>query len=238
MSQPPPQYPPGSPDPGGVPPGGWGTPPGSGPPPTGLPPQGWGPGGPGGPDGGPPQRSKAPLVVVLVVLVALAAAGGIYLLTQDEGHSEEEQAYIDAITDAAEANEQEEFPLTEEENRCLATAAVDTVGVEQLREAATPEEIRETTSGEPLENVDLDLGEAGDYFDRANDCIDFRDVFLESLEQGGGLSSEQISCVDDSIDDRLLRDLFVAEFAEDEDAADEADRAADDATEDCDLPDS
>lgn len=251
MSQPP-QYPPGYPPPGGVPPGGWGQPPGSGDqppggvppgggppgggPPDGGPPQGWGPGGPGDPYGGPPRRSKAPLVIVLVVIAALAVGGGVFLLTQGEDRSDEEQAYIDALTVAAEANEDEEFPLSEEENRCLAAAAVDTVGVDRLRDIGSPDEIREDAGdGDPLEDVDLDLDQAGTYFDNASDCIDFREVFVEGLERGQ-LTEDQIDCVNENISDDVLRQLLVAEFAEDEDAAAEADEAANEATEECDLP--
>jgi hypothetical protein len=195
---------------------------------------GWGPGG--GSDG-PSGRRNTPLVVLLVLVAVALVGGGVFLLTQGDERSEEEQAYIDALTDSAEASEGEdtEIPLSEDENRCLATAAVDAVGIEELREVGTPEEVRDNDSGDALEEVDIDLEQAGAYYDRARGCVDFRDVLTADLEDQG-LSSEQVECVNRQVGDDLLRDLIVAGFAEDDDAAQEAEEATDEATESCDLP--
>lgn len=238
MSQPPPQYPPGGPPSGGVPSGGWEQPPG-GQPPGGTPPGGWGPGSGGygaGPPAGPPGRSKAPLIIVLAVVAVVLVGGGVYLLTQGEERSEEEEQYIDAITASAEANEDQdsEEALSEEENRCLAIAAVDTVGLERIREVGTPEEIR-NTDGDPLESIELNLEQAGAFYDEADGCVDFRQVLLNDLESSG-LTSEQIECVDQNLGDDLLRDLLVAQFADDTDASSEAGQAVEEATSSCNLP--
>jgi hypothetical protein len=236
MSQQPPQYPPANPPPGGGPPqGGWTSPPG-GQPPGGQPPGGWGPAGPGGP-GGPPRRNNTPLIILAVVVAVAVVGGGVFLLTQGGGRSEEEEAYIDALAESSERSQGGDAPieLSGEEHRCLATAAVDTVGVERLQEIGTPEEIRQDDSGEPLNDIDLNLEEAGTYYDSANGCVDFREIFMADIEEAG-LSQDQIDCVDRAINDQILRDLLVAEFAEDEDAQDEANDAADEATEECDLP--
>jgi hypothetical protein len=232
MSQPP-QYPPGNPPPGGAPPGGWGTPPGPGGPP---------PGGPGGvpPYGGPPRRNNTALIVIVAVIAVVLVGGGVFLLTQGgDERSEEEQAYVDAITDGVLASQEESdagFELTEDQARCYSEGIVDTVGIERLRDAATPEEIRNADEEDPLESVDLDLQQAGDFYGRTDGCIDWRNVFMQSIEAGGGLSDEQIDCVGRTLPDDVLRDLLVAQFAEDEDAEEEAGDAADEATESCDLP--
>jgi hypothetical protein len=176
-------------------------------------------------------------VVVVVIAVALIG-GGAFLLTQGgDDRSEEEQAYIDAIAETGLANQGgDDLRLDENEARCLATAVVDTFGVETLRDEASPEEIRANPEDDPLEDIDVGLPQAEGLYDSTSGCIDYRGLLVVSLQEDSGLSPEQIDCVNRSLSDQHIRELLVAQFAQDVDAGEEAGNAADEATEDCNLP--
>jgi hypothetical protein len=229
MSQPPPQYPPASPPPGGGQPGGWSTPPGGQP-----------PGGPGGRGpSGPERRRNTPLLAILAVVVVVAVGGGIFLLTQGGGgRSDEEEAYIDALTEASERDARSaDVELSADDHRCHATAAVEALGVEEFRDMGTPDEIAEDEDLDPFSDISPDLEQSRAFYDSAVDCgFDFRDVFMGDIEEVPGITQEQIDCVNRSITDEILRDILVANFAENEEAYEQASQAADEATADCDLP--
>lgn len=167
-------------------------------------------------------------------MVVVAVGGGIFLLTQGGGRSDDEEAYIDALTEASERDANAaDLDLTAEEHRCRATAAVDVMGVEEFRDMGTPDEITEDEDIEPFSDISPDLEQSRAFHDSATDCgIDFRQMWLEGLERSGA-TQEQVDCIDRTISDELLRDLLVAEFASDQDALEEANERAEEATEDC-----
>lgn len=213
MSQPPPQHPPGTPPAGGMPPEGW---------------------GPTGPAGRPPRRRDTPLVVALIVSAVALVGGGILLVTLgggDDGPSDDEQAYIDALAEMDTAGQQSS---TDEQSRCMAEVVVDVIGVDRLREAATPEEIRENASGEGISalGIRLDEDQATAVYDRGSECIDYRQLVLDSLRQRN-YTDQQVECVDQYLTEDLLRDSVVAGIMEDAQAAQEASAAIDEATAPC-----
>lgn len=193
-----------------------------------MPPASW-------PGGGPPRRSNAPLIVVLVVVAVALVGAGALLVTQsggdDEGSSDEEQAYIDAFVEM-DAPSQSNY--SQEQTRCLAEIVVDTVGVDRLQEAGTPDEIRENAGGGGISDlgIRLDEDQAGAVYERAGDCIDFRALVMDTLRQRG-YTEAQIDCVDQYLPDDLLRDSVIAGIMEDEQAELEASRAIDEVTAPC-----
>jgi hypothetical protein len=155
------------------------------------------------------------LAVAVLVMAALGAACG----DDDDGgggesSSGEGQEYVDAIVASNDDSE-----LTDEENECFARAFVDAVGVEQLQGAVTPDEIREDPESSPSEfGLTLDDDEADAFWEDVNECMDVRAAFVEGLTEGEDMSQETVDCLEDAIDDDLLKRVLVTSLMEGEDA--------------------
>jgi hypothetical protein len=155
------------------------------------------------------------LAVAVLVMAALGAACG----DDDDGgggesSSDEGQEYVDAIVASNDDSE-----LTDEENECFARAFVDAVGVEQLQGAVTPDEIREDPESSPSEfGLTLDDDEADAFWEDVNECMDVRAAFVEGLTEGEDMSQETVDCLEDAIDDDLLKRVLVTSLMEGEDA--------------------
>jgi hypothetical protein len=155
------------------------------------------------------------LAVAVLVMAALGAACG----DDDDGgggesSSDEGQEYVDAIVASNDDSE-----LTDEENECFARAFVDAVGVEQLQGAVTPDEIREDPESSPSEfGLTLDDDEADAFWEDVNECMDVRAAFVEGLTEGEDMSQETVYCLEDAIDDDLLKRVLVTSLMEGEDA--------------------
>lgn len=134
-----------------------------------------------------------------------------------ESSSDEGQEYVDAIVAS-----NDESDLTDEENECFARAFVDAVGVEQLQDTVSPDEIRENPESSPEEfGITLDEDQADGFWEDVNDCMDVRAAFVEGLTAGEDLSAETVDCLEDAIDDDLLKRVFVTSLIEGEDALEE-----------------
>jgi hypothetical protein len=158
------------------------------------------------------------LAVAVLTMSALGAACG-----DDDGggggesSSAEGQEYVDAIVASNDDSE-----LTEEENECFARAFVDAVGVEQLQGAVTPEEISEDPESSPAEfGITLDEDQADAFWEDVNECMDVRAAFVEGLTEGEDMSQETVDCLEDAIDDDLLKRVLVTSLMEGEDALEE-----------------
>ena len=159
------------------------------------------------------------LAVAVLVTGAFGAACG-----DDDGggsggesSSEEGQEYIDAIVASNDESE-----LTDEENECFARAFVDAVGVDQLQGAVSPDEIRENPESSPEElGITLDDDQADAFWEDVNECMDVRAAFIEGLTEGEGMSEETVDCLEDAIDDDLLKRVLVTSLMEGEDALEE-----------------
>ncbi|HKA84887.1 MAG TPA: hypothetical protein VKD21_13540 [Acidimicrobiales bacterium] len=159
------------------------------------------------------------LAVTVVVVCGLAAACG-----DDDGGgsggesaSAEGQEYVDAIVAS-----NEETELTDEENECFARAFVDAVGVEELQGAVSPDEIRENPESTPQElGITLDDDQADAFWNDVNECMDVRAAFVEGITEGEDLSEETVSCLEDAIDDDLLKRVMVVSLMEGDEALDQ-----------------
>jgi hypothetical protein len=157
------------------------------------------------------------LAVPVLMMAALGAACG-----DDDGggggsSSAEGQEYVDAIVASNDDSE-----LTEEENECFARAFVDAVGVEQLQGAVTPDEIREDPESSPGEfGITLDEDQADSFWEDVNECMDVRAAFVAGLTEGEDMSQETVDCLEDAIDDDLLKRVLVTSLMEGEDALEE-----------------
>jgi hypothetical protein len=159
------------------------------------------------------------LAVAVLMVAALGAACG----DDDDGggggesSSSEGQEYVDAIVASNGDSE-----LTEEENECFARAFVDAVGVDQLQGAVTPDEIRDDPESSPGEfGITLDEAQADAFWEDVNECMDVRAAFVEGLTEGEDMSQETVDCLEDAIDDDLLKRVLVTSLMEGEDALEE-----------------
>jgi|Tabmets5t2r1_1033131.scaffolds.fasta_scaffold00799_3 hypothetical protein len=159
------------------------------------------------------------LAVGVVVMVAVGAACG-----DDDGGggggestSEEGQEYVDAIVAS-----NDDSDLTDDESECFARAFVDAVGVEELQGAVTPDEIREDPESSPEDfGISLDDAQADAFWEDVNECMDVRAAFVEGLTEGEDMSQETVDCLEDAIDDDLLKRILVTSLMEGEDALEE-----------------
>jgi hypothetical protein len=158
------------------------------------------------------------LAVAVLVMAALGAACG----DDDAGgggesSSEEGQEYVDAIVASNDDSE-----LTDEENECFARAFVDAVGVDELQGAVTPDEIREDPQRSPEEfGITLDDDQADAFWEDVNECMDVRAAFVEGLTEGEDMSQETVDCLEDAIDDDLLKRVLVTSLMQGDDALQE-----------------
>ena len=156
------------------------------------------------------------LAVTVVVMCGLAAACG-----DDDGGgsggesgSAEGQEYVDAIVASNDGSE-----LTDEENECFARAFVDAVGVDELQGAVSPDEIRANPETTPEEfGITLDDDQTDAFWNDVNKCMDVRAAFVEGMTEGEDVSEEAVNCLEDAIDDDLLKRIFVTSLMEGEDA--------------------
>lgn len=159
------------------------------------------------------------LAVSMVVMCGLAAAcgdddgGG----SSGESGSPEGQGYVDAIVASNDTSD-----LTDEENECFARAFVDAVGVEELQGAVSPDEIRANPETTPQEfGITLDGDQADAFWEDVNECMDVRAAFVEGMTEGEDVSEEAVNCLEDAIDDDLLKRIFVTSLMEGEQALDQ-----------------
>jgi hypothetical protein len=157
--------------------------------------------------------------VSMVVMCGLAAAcgdddgGG----SSGESGSPEGQEYVDAIVASNDTSD-----LTDEENECFARAFVDAVGVEELQGAVSPDEIRANPETTPQEfGITLDGDQADAFWEDVNECMDVRAAFVEGMTEGEDVSEEAVNCLEDAIDDDLLKRIFVTSLMEGEQALDQ-----------------
>ena len=160
------------------------------------------------------------LAVTMVVMCGLPAAacgdddgGG----SGGESGSAEGQEYVDAIVASNDGPE-----LTDEENECFARAFVDAVGVEELQGAVSPDEIRANPATTPQEfGITLDADQADALWNDVNECMDVRAAFVEGMTEGEDVSEEAVNCLEDAIDDDLLKRVMVTSLMEGDEALDQ-----------------
>jgi hypothetical protein len=139
----------------------------------------------------------------VVALSVVAAVGGC--AQEDEGGDGElRERYVAAL---AEVESQQDSPISGHEE-CYGEAMVDAIGVARLAAAVTPEEIEEAGEFDPVgAGIDVTEEDAAALYDGVSECVDMRPFLVDQL--AGGMSSDQRACVDDAVDDELLRAFFV-----------------------------
>jgi hypothetical protein len=155
-------------------------------------------------------------MVATAGVMLLGACGG----DDDDGGgatSDEGAAYVDAI--AASMREDEEVPLGAERADCAATAIVDVVGVDTLRDAdITPEELGDA---ENLESLDVEVPDdvtdrLGAAFEECGFAGTIKDVLVDSFgsELGSELPADAAACLRDNLDDQAVTDALAATFVD------------------------
>lgn len=134
--------------------------------------------------------------------VVVAGCGG--------GDEADRQDYVDALIAAAAENN-----LSDEENICFAEAIVDAAGVDKLRDAVTPEEIRDrepkTTNVVDL-GVEVDEEQGQDFYEQVRACVDLRALLIKGQLGDAPVSEDATACLDRELTDDLLRRLMVTGF--------------------------
>lgn len=181
----------------------------------------------------PPQdrpRTLNPRRVTIGVVVILLLAGGglgVFLRTRDDGDprgrgdddgERRVDAYVDAFVawdDPSRTTYLDDIGLTESDYPCLARAQVVTVGPGNI--PYTPAEVRAGAAADW--QWGFTLYQAKDFYDRLQDeCgVDWRHLYLREMESQGMFGVE-LDCLDRILDDGLLRNLYAAGFAGDEES--------------------
>jgi hypothetical protein len=218
--------PPPHPSPDGPPPT-WGQPTGG--PPSGDPPTG----------GPPPEhgRSRRPLIVGLVVVLVVAAGGAAYLLTQggDGGDdlpplpelSATEREYVDVIAEPLRT----EDGVDEDRAECVGAAIVKVVGVDTLQDAVTPEELRDSPTGD-LRVFGVEVGEdrVRDLARRYDQCLDLTEHVFGSAE---GAPPQLVRCIQDHLTEEDLAYYAAADAVGSQDLLDDTDAQFEEAIDAC-----
>ncbi|HYZ98390.1 MAG TPA: hypothetical protein VE575_06540 [Acidimicrobiales bacterium] len=132
-----------------------------------------------------------------------------------EASSERGQEYVEALRESADDDEN----FTQEEVDCLATAMVEAVGVDNLDNVTSPDELADSDLSEVGLTLDEQQGDA--LWEEMGGCLDFRQLFLDQLEQDQGLPAEAVDCLDGAMSDDFLQRVFVTSLVEGEEALDQ-----------------
>lgn len=137
-----------------------------------------------------------------------------------ESSSDESQEYVDAIVAANDDDE----AVTAEDMECYGRSLVDAVGVDVLQGAGiTPEEMSDSDS---LNNFGITFSDAqaDALWSDLNECMDVRAFFYRALADGGEVSNETVACLDNTIDDDLIKRFIIGAVTEGDDAFQEDDQ--------------
>jgi hypothetical protein len=116
--------------------------------------------------------------------------------------------YIDAMVAATETDPSS--GADDDDLACLATAFVDAAGTDALGAAISPDEIRRTGPDVDVTELGIEFPDsAGDvFYDEFSSCVDVRALALLNLSGG---DETLVDCLDDAVDDDLVRDYAVAQ---------------------------
>lgn len=150
--------------------------------------------------------AAAALALTLGVAACSDSDGGGDAATGDGADSEKGQEYVDVITETIGGAP----GIPEESSRCLASAFVEGMGVAELEDRGTPEELAE--GNEAFSDMTLEESEAEGAYEHLGSCSDPRELLVQSVLSGQDLSDEATTCVDDAVDDGTARAFFVTLF--------------------------
>jgi hypothetical protein len=153
-------------------------------------------------------------------LVAIVVATAAACSDSDGGGGADREAYVDALAATA-----DDAALDADARDCYAKALVDTIGVDALRDKVQPDEIDASFSPAEL-GIELDEDQGNQFYDRLSDCVDVRDLIVQSMSAGQELPAETVACIDQHIDDQLAKSIIVASVTKGDAAADDPEISA------------
>ena len=134
--------------------------------------------------------------------------------------SDEAQPYVDALIESMGDTETGDLEVNEDEARCVAPRWVETVGLARLEESGvTPDDLADGDE-DVMSELGLTEAEVGELFDAMEECgVDVRDLLLAEIVADGEMSDENRVCLEEALDDDLLRRIFIiGALSQDEDA--------------------
>jgi hypothetical protein len=144
---------------------------------------------------------------LVVMILATAAA------CSDSEASSDRDAYVQVLADSL-----DDPALDASDRECFAASLVDTIGIDTLADKVDIGEIDADFA--PTEfGIEIDQKQGDEFYDRLNDCVDVRALFLESLSAGQELPQATIDCLEQNIDDDLVERIIVASFTQGDAAA-------------------
>ncbi|HYZ98391.1 MAG TPA: hypothetical protein VE575_06545 [Acidimicrobiales bacterium] len=129
-----------------------------------------------------------------------------------DASSDRGQEYVDAFVATGEGSD-----FTDDETECLAQSWVDVIGVDQLDEATTPEEVREADDFFLADlGIMVDQELSNQLWDGMSGCVDFRELVLGQAREN--VPADAIACVDENLSDDLLQQIFMTSLVEGDEA--------------------
>lgn len=170
-------------------------------------------------------------------MVLAAAAGGAYLLTQsgDGGDdppplpelSAEEREYVDVIAESLRT----EDGVDDDRAECVGAAIVEVVGIDVLQDAVTPDELRDSPTGD-LRVFGVEVGEdrVEDLAGRYDQCLDLTEHVFGSAE---GAPPQLVRCIQDNVTEEDLAFYAAADAVGSQQLLDATDAQFEEAIETC-----
>jgi hypothetical protein len=155
--------------------------------------------------------------LVLLVVAAAACSDGGNDSGSSEGSSGDRDAYVDKI-----ASTIDDPALNNDERHCFASAVVDAIGVDTLKAKVDLDKI--DAGFTPADSgIEISDQQGADFYDRFSDCADVRTLILDSLSSGQELPEQTQQCLEDNIDDALVKQILVTSFTKGSAAANDPD---------------
>jgi len=162
--------------------------------------------------------------VALVLVTGACSDGGD---SKDERDKEEasgtREDYVDAFKPGVAA-----MGVTDEQAKCVAEAAVDTVGVDNLNKVTSPREVKGQTGSFDMTAFNLTEEEGGALYDKIDACVDVFDLVV-----GQTPDPALADCLRQNVTDGMLRSAMVPLFMGGDTASGDAAVALTNAYNDC-----
>jgi hypothetical protein len=125
--------------------------------------------------------------------------------------SEEAQTYVDALTEASMAGAA--VSQNVDQNRCFAETYVDTVGVDALAAAVSPEDMTASPGFNPDDlGIVMTPEQEDTFYSGLQRCIDPKGFFVGIVAAGSNWTPDQTACVADHLDDDALKRILVSGY--------------------------
>jgi hypothetical protein len=133
----------------------------------------------------------------------------------DTGGGGDGEEFVAAIMETS-----EDSTITEEQNRCFAEAVVDGIGVDGFSEAGvTPDDIRESPDQSPTDlGITFDDEKKERFWAAVNECVNVREMLIESMGEGSEMTDEQRACLTEGLDEEFVKAMMLAAFTGDAEA--------------------